>query len=374
MKVYIKKGLPNYNEKKLIKELQAEIERKIADDSSFSFTPARSYDELKALHKSICITDVDFEEVKEESKKPKVDDEEIIDATSEEKKETAPKQDEVFEKVDYDKADPLNREEPIVRPYVLEDEFTDTKKELPKKSTFEEPKSFGDSFSTEEYDIEKKDEKKGDSKSSDSKKSGDSSSNDSNSKKKKRNKRFAKYIVEGVVYLAKKGCIWYATKDITEAKILEYQLNGDISAGVLQLLVTLDNGQTATVKDFFARQIIKSEKIFDIDNEKKEDLIEALEEWMADKGFEPSPTQNLMIVGFSILGEPLVEALKMSAENNTILMQLKDITTNTQEGYSEPPPQQQATQQPQAQTQSVSEEPFIPSTSLEVSETNYTME
>ena len=130
MKVYIKKGLPNYNEKKLIKELQSEIEKRIENDSSFSFTPARSYDELKALHKSICITDVDFEEVKETPKKSKVLENEIIDATSEDKKETAPQQDETFEKVNYDKADPLNREEPIVRPYVLEDEFTDTKKEF----------------------------------------------------------------------------------------------------------------------------------------------------------------------------------------------------------------------------------------------------
>jgi len=352
MKVYIKQGLPNFKEKKLIKELQEAIAKKIEENPNYKFTPARTYDELKELHQFVTAETVEFEEVSNNTKKSASED---VESDTQRKVETD-FDDDANDDV-HETTDPLNRQEPIVRDYVLEDEFKDEGKQTTNNthSTFEEPKSFSDSFNIPDNDKDKKDGQRnqgnpfGNNGQTTKAKSSDNNDSNSGAKGKKRNKRFAKYIVEAVCFLADKGLIWYATKDITEAKLLEYQLNGEISAGVLQLLVSLDNGQQATVKTFFANQCVKAESLFKIDKDDKDDLIEAFEEFMEEKNFKPTATQNLMTVGISVFGKSLVECLKMSAENNAILVQLRDINNNTEDYSNEQSHQEQATATAQEQ-------------------------
>ena len=49
----------------------------------------------------------------------------------------------------------------------------------------------------------------------------------SNALKKKQTKRFAKYITAFVCFALEKGYVWFATKDINEAKMIEYELKKD---------------------------------------------------------------------------------------------------------------------------------------------------
>ena len=352
MKIYSKKGAHNFTEKRLVKALENAIGKKLLENEDFTFKTARNFDELKALHNSIVIENVPFEEVKA-PKKPKVEDDKIIDATrnnetgetiAEEKPLETPNSDEPNS--DFD---PLNRQEPIVRDYVLQDEFAENPNKPPinNNGVFEEPKSFRDSFETfdsegkSNQNIGKKEDKK------EPINPAYKTSAETSTKAKKRNKRFAKYIVEAVCYLLKKGVVWYATKDITEEKLLEYQLSGDVSAEALQLLVALDSGQQSTVKRFFTLQCTKADKMSNIGEAEKEDLAEALEEYLESKGITPSAGQNLLTVAISVLGKPVMDGFMMSATNKSIIDQLKSMHTNTQDYYEEPRQQPQPTPEPQ---------------------------
>lgn len=354
MKIYSKKGATNYMEKRLIKALETAIEKKMAENSNFEFTTARTFDELKALHNELVIEDAVVIGNETKSDKP-IDNENIIDGTTNAKEQNAGQFEQSKEQ---DIEDPFNRQEPIVRPYVLEDEFATPLKETENKNaTFDEPKSFQESFET--FDKEGKSnqttEKKGE-KREDKKEPINpfyKTPGENQSKSKKRNKRFAKYIVEGVCFLLKKGVVWYATKDISEEKLMEYQLSGEVSGEALQLLVTLDGGQQSTVKNFFSAQCIKADKITEISEEEKEDLTEALEEYLESKGITPSAGQNLLTVAISVLGKPIAEGFMMSTLNTGIINQLKDMHKNTEnaEQYYEEPPQPQRNETPEPMRQ-----------------------
>jgi len=355
MKLYNKKGKRNYKEVRLIKELEKELQKRI-DNGEHSivhnFQPADTFEQLQSLHAQYTSTDVAFEEVKE-TKETKLNadnmstkDEPIID-----------KSDDIMDD-DSSFIDPFNRQEPTTYDYTNDGGFS--KESTPKntgQTDFAEPMSFNEAF---ELPSEGEDDEpvENDAKGSSKKEKPEQRQSKSQGKKedpwnpsfdgmssgdqKKSTKKFAKYIVEAVCALAEKGFVWYANKDINDAKLTEYELNGEMN---LSILVTLENGQDATVKRFFQQQCLAAEELAKFEDEEKKDMAEALAAVLLEKGIAPTATQELMIVVGGVLVKKGAILLSLKSQTNSLLNQLRAM--NTGQPQYEPQPQPQYEPQPQ---------------------------
>jgi hypothetical protein len=92
----------------------------------------------------------------------------------------------------------------------------------------------------------------------------------SSARKNKHTRRFAKWITKSICILLKEGFMWWTTKDINPAKLAEYEITGEID---LRILLTMEDGQDATVKQFFLSQFQYANNLSEISEEEKEDLI-----------------------------------------------------------------------------------------------------
>jgi hypothetical protein len=142
----------------------------------------------------------------------------------------------------------------------------------------------------------------------------------SSAKKRKSTKKFAKYIVETVCMLSEKGFVWYANKDINEAKLVEYELKGEMD---LSLLLDMPDGQKVTVKQFFQMQCLQAEQLAVIPQEEKEDLADALAEVLLEKGIAPTPTQELLLIAGKVFGGQVITLLTVKSSTNSVLAQLR---------------------------------------------------
>jgi hypothetical protein len=254
--------------------------------------------------------------------------------------------------------DPFNRQEPTTYDYTNDGGFS--KESTPKntgQTDFAEPMSFDEAF---ELPSEGDDDEpvENDAKGSTQKEKPEPRKSKSQSKKedpwnpsfdgmssgdqKKSTKKFAKYIVEAVCALAEKGFVWYANKDINDAKLTEYELNGEMN---LSILVTLENGQDATVKRFFQQQCLAAEELAKFEDEEKKDMAEALAAVLLEKGIAPTATQELMIVVGGVLVKKGAILLSLKSQTNSLLNQLRAM--NTGQPQYEPQPQPQYEPQPQ---------------------------
>jgi len=331
MKIFLKRGLKHYKEKKLLEQLEPVIKKQMEKDPSFAqkFVPAKNYDELKALYDRYVPQEVEFEEIKTKSNnqmsKSKIN-EDVEDVYF---GDDGGNDDSRF-------VDPFNRENPKVREYVLSEDPLEehtTRQEKPNPfQKFDEPTSFDEAFEIPES-VKIGDGKKvkdddgekeqGGSKGSKSREPLNPSFDDMTTNKKKRSsKKFAKYIVETVSMLIEKGFVWYANKDITDAKLAEYELNGEID---LNLLLTLEDGQEATVKQFFQGQCAAAEQLLKITDEERQDLTDALAEVMMEKGFAPTPMQELMLATATIVGKQAITLMALKAQTNGLLVQLRSM-------------------------------------------------
>jgi hypothetical protein len=357
IKVYNKRGKKNYKEVRLIDELKVELEKRLENDHTLAhnFKPANTYEELVQLHTQYLSKDAEYEEIKETksnsdnmAKKQSIDIEDDI---------------EIDDNMDDSSfIDPFNRQEPTTYDYTNEGGFS--KESTPKNTgqlDFAEPTSFNEAFELPEEGVDDEPvennatQKQKETKSKETKQKHvkedpwNSSFDDmSSGNQKKSTKKFAKYIVEAVCALAEKGFVWYANKDINESKLAEYELNGEIN---LSILVTLENGQDATVKTFFQQQCLAAEQLAKFEDEEKKDLSEALYAVMLEKGVAPTPTQELMIVLGGILVKKGAILLSLKSQTSSLLNQLKAMNQPQQQApYQEPQPQQQAQyQEPQYQ-------------------------
>ena len=331
LKVYQKRGNLNYKERKLIAEIEEAIFKKYGNDPSLAdkFSPATNFEQLKELHTRYCIEDVEFDDV-------------VDDKSKEIKTDNVVEDDSDIYDDDNSFVDPLNREEPIVRDYVLDESGDTSQLSGPVKTNFDEPTSFDEAFEIPDGSSDKKTDEKITGKNPQTGSSNTASAGQqgqrrntsngsnfkpseplnpnfddmSNKKKKKSTQRFAKYIVETVCLLAEKGFVWYANKDINEAKLAEYEVSGEID---LSLMVTLEDGQEATIKQFFTLQCLKAEQLAVIEKEEKEDLIDALAEVLMEKGVAPTPTQELMMISLKILGGQAVKLIALKSQTNDLL-------------------------------------------------------
>jgi hypothetical protein len=347
MKIYTKRGNKNYKEKRLLKDLEPFIEKKMAEDPNFEnqFLPATNYSELEKMHLRYVVEDVEIEEVITEKtetitenmakKNADVEDvefEETVEANSKEAKSGS-----------NGFIDPFNREEPIVRDYVMDGGFKEESKtpEQPTKTFFGEPTSFEEAFvipeDGEEAEQKPKTEKSERRERPSSEPLNPNFDEMSAGKKKRSTKKFAKYIVEAVATLSEKGFVWYANQDINDAKLAEYEMSGEMD---LSLLVSLEDGQEVTVKQFFQVQCAKAEMLSRWTDEQKEDMSSALAEVLMEKGVAPTPTQELLLVTLTILGGQAMTLFTLKSQTNSLLNQLRAMNEgggSVRSTYEEPP-------------------------------------
>lgn len=332
MKVYNKRGNTTLKEKAMVRELEKTMSSMLKENPDFIFQPANNQAELEALYNQYVVTDAQVEEYTEKTAEP----------TSKTKEEPTPK--EVSSDSDADagkkQIDPFNREEPIIRDYVVDGDFDEETIDGYGKTSFEEPLSFDDSFSIPDSGSQqntqgrptKPSEPEPDQQPSEPM---NPNFNEMDSaKQRKKTKRFAKQIVNLTATLIEVGFVWYVSKDITEAKLTEYELQGDMD---LSLLLDMPDGQKTTVKEFFVSQLGVIDEESKINEEDREDLTDALTEVMLEKGIAPTPTQELMLVVARVVGVKMLTGFAISKSNQSILNQLRGMKGEQAE-YEEPTP------------------------------------
>jgi hypothetical protein len=366
-KVYHKRGATNYKEKKMVQALEKVLLNRFEKEPNLAstFQPAKNFDELKALHDKFCVEEAEFTEVLNSQNEPATNEvtthEEFIKGMQE---TIEPKEIEQTMNEDLGFVDPFNDAEPIVRGYVLDDkkligggeqEGGDANSG---SSDFAEPIDDASAF-----ELPNGDDEKGTSKRSANNNSGGGNNNNKqekepkkpinpsfdtmdNAKKKRSTKKFAKMIVEAVCILAEKGCIWWTTKDITEDKLAEYEMNGEMD---LQILLTLEDNQQATVRQWFGQKVQDAQTLFAVSEEDRNDLIDSLYEVMLEKGIAPTPMQEVIINAVKVF------VIDMGVKAFMFNQQIKGVLTQLREMKAQEKKEMELTQQQQVQQQTATE-------------------
>lgn len=351
IKIYNKKGTLSLKEKAMVRELEKATDLLIKEDPSFSLSPANDISELQDLFNNYAVQDVEFEET--------------INTKDTNMEETQEPIKEVKESSNEKMVDPFNREEPIVRDYVMTEEFPELETSKIAKSSYDEPISFDDSFSIPDGDnlASKSREPESNPQPEPAQRQDpvNPSFNDMDSaKQRKKTKRFAKQIVSFTCDLLEKGFEWYTMKDISEGKLAEYEINDEMD---LSVLLDVTPTQQMTVKEFFLSQhaVIREES--KIDSEDREDLADALTEVFLEKGIAPTPMQDLIIIGAKIVVIQGLKATAIANSHKSILMQLRQNRAE-EVGYDDypqqptPPPRPQPREQPLPQQNYYTEPPI----------------
>jgi hypothetical protein len=367
----MKNGKKNYKEQRILKELQPIIDKKIQENPDIRFSPATTFEELEALHRQYTSEETTFEEIKNNDMAKKNEKVEVEDDFIQEM--NGKSNDTIGFDDDSDSTfiDPFNREEPTTYDYTLEGGLSKDNVNPDGRTDFAEPMSFDEAFvipddSDDEGEVQqptsggKTNQGKTNTPPPRQKREKQEPFNPSfddmsGSKKKKSTKKFAKYIVEAVCALAEKGFVWYANKDINDSKLAEYEMNGEMD---LSLLVTLADGQEATIKQFFQGQCFAAEQLAKFEDEEKADMTEALTEVFMEKGIAPTATQELMIVVGGVLVKKGAMLFALKSQTNSLLDQLRVRNEGNARTY-EPQPQ---TYEPQPQPQGYEEviaEPIV---------------
>lgn len=330
MKVYksSKRGALSIREKKLSSELQKVVDRLIEKDPSIEdrFNPATNYDELRRLHNEYCTEETMFTDVEDEDEDSDVMNDTEEDAFETKKSKTSVDEDGYMP----DGYDPLNAEAPIERDYVLEEGLKEEYK-APSRSVFNEPTSFEDSFeipaSRDDSDKNKNEKDKSTSNSSSTKPKSKEPLNPVNpsfvdmekSDRSKSTKQLAKYIVDITCGLCEFGFVWYATKDITDEKLIEYETKTGLD---LNLMITLETNQQAPIIDWFRSIRVDAAKLSKFDKEERAEMAGALYPVLMEKGVALSPTQNALMVVAGMLVQKGAAIYGLSSQVKGVLNQL----------------------------------------------------
>jgi hypothetical protein len=347
-KILVKKGTQNYKEKKLLNDLQPILERKMLTDSNFAtnFKPVNNYEDLKKLHDIYCTENAEI--ISETPNITNMENKKSV--LSNEKDNDFDKKSNFTESTKNEFSDPFNEEQPIIRDYVLNgDEYTKTPLNQQQNvgDNFNEPLTFDDAFSipTDDDGNNNNNNKTINSPNGSNNSTNSTSGNNSNQSnqkqnsttktppvnpyfddqsnalKKKQTKRFAKYITAFVCFALEKGYVWYATKNINEAKMIEYELKNEIDTS---LIVTLDGEQQITAKKFFQRMCNEAKIAAKIPQDDQDELADALCDVLLEKGIAPTSSQNLIMVGVQILAKQGTNLFMSVSITNSVITGLKD--------------------------------------------------
>jgi NACalpha-BTF3-like transcription factor len=94
----------------------------------------------------------------------------------------------------------------------------------------------------------------------------------------------------------------------------------------LQILLTLENNQQATVRQWFGQKVGEAQTIFKVTEEDKNDLIDSLYEVMLEKGIAPTPMQELIINSVKAFVIDMgVKAMMFNNQIKGVLEQLRQL-------------------------------------------------
>jgi hypothetical protein len=315
IKVFKHKGPTDYKSKKLVKALEQAIEAKIKQDPSFAetFKPATNTDELKAYYDKYCVTDAEII-----SERPntidtngmgKKDDTEFT--LSDDKKvnlnstrANLDSDNPVFDNPDFNIDDPMNRANPKVRGYVLEDSMNPDDEgtaDTSSTNTFKEPTTAAEAFTLPNNDndhdynmgdkpLRKKKDAADEPKKERSEPVNPNFDDHASRSRNKKTKRMAKYIVGAFCAILENGVPYLATRDITVGAIAAAAKNKEID---LTIILQLDADTQCTVAEFFTLMRNQAKELGKIPKEKQEDLIEDLYDLLIEKGVTPTPMQSI---------------------------------------------------------------------------------
>lgn len=354
-KFYKKKGNLNWKERKII----AEIEETIAlnPDKKSLLYDVTDFKQLEKLRLEIVSEDTGVLDSSESN--PTVSKEEVKDVKEPIKEESMSQDNQRPTK----KFDPFNREEPIVRDYVMENQFEE--EPIPKRSNsqpFSEPQNFAEAFEIPTAESEEEEHYVGTASDSGKRGGGGSSgsgggnstgssysaSDDSgdSAKARKRSKRFAKSVVNMVCTLAELGFIWWTSKEINESKLAEYELSGEYD---LSQILEMEDQQQVTVKQFFLMQLGTIQEAAKIDDAERAELTDALTEVFIEENIQPSPKYDLVLTALTVFGKKGLVAYSIQQQQKAVLEQLRikketgRVPTPPPAPTQTPPPSQQAT-------------------------------
>lgn len=354
IKVYTKTRRKNYKEKRYVEKLEQIISKKIEENPELeqSFRPAETFEELEKMYNLYTSEDavIETENTNKNQNNMANEVEEMEDDFEQGKPQKPMGGDE--DSIDKEFIDPFNREEPIVRDYVLDggDLADPNSVDFSGKTDFDEPTSFDEAFVLPDENTPPPSSSGGGFGGGNPRPQREEREEPreharinpdfdemSSGKKKKSTKKFAKYIVETVCMLSEKGFVWFANKDINEAKLVEYELRGEMD---LSLLLNMPDGQEVTVKQFFQMQCLQAEQLAVIDEESKADLADALAEVLLEKGVAPTPTQELMLIAGKIFVGQALTLFTLKSSTNSVLNQLREMkkaeTAMEEIEYAEP--------------------------------------
>ena len=256
--------------------------------------------------------------------------------------------------------DELNAAEPEINSYVHNDGFAEDdspKKKNTSRTDFAEPTNFEEAFLLpEESEVKNADAQKTKGAPKKPKPEPKPAINPafddmSTVQKKKSTKVFAKMLVEGFCKLFERGFVWYATLDTREDKLIGYETSGEMD---LSVLLTLPDDQKQTVKEWFISMNLTAEQMAVISEENKEQLATSLAALLMEKGFAPTPAQQLMIdmvVVFVI--EKGAQLLEFKIQTGSVLNQLRELKASGIEAQQQ---EAQARRAQQAQAREVKQE------------------
>lgn len=360
-KIYIKKGTTNWKEKKLLKNLEPLIERKMATDPAFAanFRPITSFEDLQNMHSIYCSENATIISETKNDTIPQQNTTMETTNTSGQSTDPIDNKEPIQEKTSInnskDYSDPLNESDPIIRDYVLSGDAYDQPSgpiqkpmEQQQAQVFNEPTNFAEAFTLP--DLEDGGEKVSGGNEGNNNQNGQNNQNNgqqrpnnqngnnnaskpkpeplnpysddqSTKSKVKQTKRFAKYITAFVCMALEKGYVWWTTKDINEAKMIEYELKNEFD---VNLMISIDERTRITAKEFF-QQMCKDALInAKISQEDQDELSDALADVLMEKGITPTPMQTLLMVGGQIVGKQVLSAVMSTSVTSSILEGLRD--------------------------------------------------
>ncbi len=359
-KIYIRRGQTNYAEKRLLAELEPILERKMVTDPNFAatFRAVTTPEDLKKLHQIYCSENATIISETKNTPQPNPN----MEPTNPEN--SAPASEHVSEtKATTTNAvnDPLNEAPPLIRDYVLSGDAYE-KKETTQQGdtshqeqvTFNEPTNFNEAFDIPDLDedqskVSNNGQENQSSQQNNTQKQGTNNPNagapkpkneplnpyadDQSSKSKvKQTKRFAKYITAFVCMALEKGYVWWTTKDINDAKLIEYELKDEFD---VQLMISIDERTKITAKEFFQSMCKDALVNAKISQDDQDELSDALADVLMEKGITPTPMQTLMMVGGQIVGKQVLSAIMSTSVTSSILAGLKERTRQDDDDEAE---------------------------------------
>jgi hypothetical protein len=330
MKVYNAKGRQTPELKKMISEVSKKIEqlRESGKDVS-GFKTANSPEELKSLYRQYCIDDATI--ISETNNKNSVSETENSGETSTSNEPIAKDDSELFDEQGNSKSqkpefiDPLNDAPVIERDY--------TRPAQVNTEDIAEPNGTNDFEIPDDFEMPTSSGEPAATTNGNGQAFNDNLKDLDEGQKRKAFKRTAKAIVMAYKQFSGKPFEYIATKDISEAKMVEYHTTGELDTN---LMLELPQDEHLTVRQFFEQHCLAADGMFKLDPEIETEIEEALTDVLMEKQIALTPMQRLGFYVVQDLGAKVIALVQFKSNITQTLEFLKAQHAETKAKEEEP--------------------------------------